>query len=301
MKKFVKETGKKLATGALAILATIGGASAAPNLNPNPMPNNTDFQIDSTYNGVIPIKGYQTQKVYTYELHLSWGAMEFVFDRGVYNVESDRITKKLAGDTIYKYCEAGVDGGAGVVADDTTGLGVGKWCGFDGSNNHVDVENLGNGNIRMTAGCTEGMSADQVLPTSSVDMQIGVLTADIGDANDNWVMPSGDGATTVATMKPKTGDPASMTFATGSGSAVTALIQKKFDLSGAVSTQDNANQVTFYLNITGTPTQSNAVGLSNNSELDTLTSTPTTGDSAWEQIGNINLSFVPQEDLETTA
>ena len=290
MKKFVKETSKKFATGALAVLATIGSASlgVSADLNPETMPNHVDFTIDDTYTGNIPVYGFQTSKVFTYELNVQWGNMQFVFDRGVYNASENTLTKKVKG-MPYNFCEAGVDDGQGIDMDDITdNRGVGKWCGFDGDNNWVHIENKGNGNIGLSVACTEGLSSEQSL--GSTDMQIAVATADASAGTDGWTFT---GTTdTTKSMRNHADTAVPMTIATQTGTAATTTIQKAFNLDGTVSTsQPDANQVEFYLNITGVPTQGN-----NASSLDTLDVTPSVDSELWEQLGTINLTFTPQLD-----
>lgn len=297
MKKFVKETSKKLATGALAVLATLGSASLGVSADTDPatMPNNTDFEITDTYNGNIPVYGFQTSKVYTYSLKVSWGNMKFVFDRGVYDPQNDRLTKKITNDE-WAYCEAGVvtDGSAA-----TAGVGVGKWCGFNGINNHVNVENRGNGNIGLSVACTEGLSNDQTLPVSgqgAVDMQVAVKTADMSASTDAWTF---SGTTTTANMQDGTSVSA-MTMAS-TGTTATTTIQKAINLNGVPQTEDARNQVEFYLNITGVPQQTSGAG-SSASELDTLSvSEASASENYWEKIGDINLTFTPCGDSEANS
>ena len=302
MKKIVKETSKKIALGALAILATIGSVSAAP--ASITMTNGEDFEITAESAGTIPVKGYQTAKSYNYELNVSWGSMEFIFDRGEYNPNTDKLTKKIRTNG-YQYCEAGIDGGDGIPTTAPTsgtsdGTGVGKWCGFDGTKNRVDVLNKGNGNVRMTVSCVESSAASAPMSTDGVDMQIGVISTDIGPSADNWVMPTGADATYTANMQDGSSAKPQMTFAKNSGAPVTALIGKKFNLDGTEATQDLANAVKFYLNITGTPSQGTTVDAADNAHLDTYSTLQTTGSNAWEQIGTINLNFLPQSDSEAT-
>lgn len=312
MKKFIKETSKKIATGALAILATIGSANIGVFAGNNTPTGSTEItghsggststawtsgdeldlnEIGTDQTGTIPVKGYQTAKAYNYEIKVSWGDMKFIFDRGKYDPNTNQLTKKVTNDA-WAYCEAGVksDGSAA-----SAGEGVGKWCGFDGKNNRVDVENLGNGNINMIASCTEGLSGTQTLG-SGVDMQIGVLNSELSESStstyDNWTM---SGTQASYTMPCDDSHTAAMSFATGENKAASAIIQKKYDLGGSIlagevdtsTGQSHANQVRFYLNITGTP----EAGV-NTSYLDTLSTTPPSADNGgWEQIGTINLSF----------
>lgn len=296
MKKFVKETSKKLATGALAVLATIGSASLGISADTNPatMPNNTDFEIaDSGYTGHIPVYGFQTEKVYTYSLKVSWGNMKFVFDRGVYDPGNDRLTKKITNDE-WAYCEAGVvtDGSAA-----QAGQGVGKWCGFNGINNHVNVENRGNGNIGLSVACTEGLSSDQNLGTT--DMQIAVKTADMASTADKW---SFSGDTDTANMQDGGANAhvSEMTMAS-TGTTATTTIQKALSITGVSQTEDARNQVEFYLNITGVPQQTTGAG-SSDSELDTLSvSSASASADYWEKIGDINLTFTPCGDTDPSS
>jgi len=317
MKKFVKDTSKKLATGALAILATIGGSSfgvgaTSPNGTINvsgsgaAWTSGTDFQlsgVQANNHGTIPVSGYQTSKVYNYELNIAWGDMKFVFDRGVYNPSTDQLTKRVTNGA-WQYCEAGVVA-SGAAA--TTGQGVGKWCGFDGTNNHVSIVNKGNGNVALGVSCTEELSnAVSTQTLGDVDMQIAVKSADIGVSYDNWVFTgdesvSSDQRTYTANMQDGS-DISEMTIATHAGTAATTTIQKYMDLNGSViEAQDRANEVEFYLNITGTPQQTATDGSTNSSELDTIDeNAPTVGGNYWEQIGNINLTFTPSADSPRT-
>ena len=294
MKKFVKETSKKLATGALAVLATIGGASA---VTIDPLPNGTsDITISDPGpdNGNIPVYGFQTKKDFVYELNVSWGAMKFVFDRGVYDPGTDALTKRVT-NTPWNFCEAGVTDGTAA----TTGVGVGKWCGFDGDNNHVTVVNKGNGNVQLGVGCTEGIT-EQTLG-SDVDMQIAIANADMGSGADGWAFSEGASTTNNKYMKNTAGTPVLMTIASGTGTAATTTIQKYMNLDGTVvsSGQDRANEVVFYLNITGTPQQTATDGTANSSELDTIDeNTPSVGGNYWEKIGDINLTFTPSGDSQ---
>ncbi|MBR0423728.1 MAG: hypothetical protein IJJ04_03755 [Clostridia bacterium] len=302
MKKFVKETSKKFALGALAILATIGNASAVPaHID---IPNGEDFQITAESECNIPVKGYQTSKAYTYELNVSWGDMKFVFDRGVYNPNTDKLTKKVRTDG-YQYCEAGVDDGLGVpttppTAGQPDGTGVGKWCGFNGENNRVNVENKGNGDVQMTVSCSESSVSTAPMTLDNVDMQIGVLTSDIGDTHDNWVMPEQKYTANMQDGEASTGTtPQQITFARGAGAPVTTVIQKLYELNGTQATQDPANEVKFYLNITNEPSQGGLVDQADPEHLDTLSKLPAAvGTNEWEQIGTINLNFVPQQDQQ---
>jgi len=297
MKKFVKETSKKLATGALALLATIGGASAA---TIDPLPNGTSdipISVPGPDNGNIRVYGFQTQKDFVYELNVSWGEMKFIFDRGVYNPATDALTKRVTNDE-WQYCEAGVvaDGTAA-----TTGVGVGKWCGFNGTNNHVTVVNKGNGNVELGVGCTEGIT-EQTLG-SNVDMQIAIANADMGGSADGWAFSEGASTTNDKYMRNTEGTPVLMTIASGTGTAATTTIQKYMNLDGTVSStaQDRANEVVFYLNITGEPQQTATDGTANSSELDTVDeNTPSVSGSYWEQIGTINLTFTPSRDEPRT-
>ena len=309
MKKFVKETSKKLATGALAILATIGSSSLGVFADPGPnsptgtfggnaVTSESDVGIEgASLTGTIPVKAFQTSKVYNYEFHISWGNMKFIFDRGVYDPAHDVLTKKV-NTGAYQYCEATVDDGAGVAG---TTAGVGKWCGFDGENNRVDIENLGNGNIRLNVGCTESSAATAPMSSQGVDMQIGVLTDDMGSTADYWAL---SGTPLNATMRDGEGADSTvpMTFATGSGAAATAIIQKAFDLNGSAAlSQGLSNEVKFFLNITGTPTQGASA-----TNLDTLDLSaneyPSTDNGGWEQIGTIDLTFTPmEEDMSVSA
>lgn len=304
MKKFVKETSKKFALGALAILATIGNASAAVH---DPLPNggpthsvDADISISDPGpdTGDIPVYAFQTQKDYVYELNVSWGDMKFVFDRGVYDPNTDQLTKRVTNGA-WQYCEAGVVA-SGAAA--TTGQGVGKWCGFDGRNNHVSIVNKGNGNVALGVSCTEGLSGASTLG-SEVDMQIAVKSADEGASTDNWVFTgdesvSSDERTYTATMQDGT-NVSPMTIARSGGTAATTTIQKYMDLNGSVvaNSQDRANEVEFYLNITGTPQQTRTDGTTNSSELDTIDeNAPSYNGNYWEQMGTINLTFTPSAD-----
>lgn len=338
MKKFVKETGKKLATGALAILATIGSTSlgafaddgATSQLPANNPKGTTSITGASTggwtsgdeldinegefdQEGTIPVKAYQTSKVYNYELKVTWGNLKFVFDRGKYNPATNRLTKKLAGDSVYQYCEAGVDAdGNGVPANDTTGKGVAKWCGFDGTNNRVDVENLGNGNINMIVSCAESTDTSAGNPaqagTENVDMQVGFITSEAengGATDENWIFSASDSANyTPATMRTGDGDTtAEMRFGKDSNTAASAIIQKKFNLDGTVAAeQDHVNSVRFYLNIKGTPTPSASTPVisGNNGQLNVAEETPS-ADAEWETLGNIVLNFRGVAETDTAS
>jgi len=319
MKKFVKDTSKKLATGALAILATIGGSSfgvfAGPNtptgsikVPPTAETANTwttadelDLGANGTGAGSIPVKGYQTSKVYNYEIQVSWGDMKFIFDRGQYNPNTNRLTKKVRTDA-WRYCEGGAYSAQNAYQMDGTPVstsiptdesaiyddgGVGYWCGFDGTNNRVDVVNLGNGNINMVASCTEGVTGQTL--GSAVDMQVGVITTEaepsVSSSYDNWTI--GGTPTTYNLPDGESQNPVQMTFATGNNAAASAVIQKAFPLNTEATepSQSHANVVRFYLNITGTPDAGD-----NASYLDTLTQTPS-ADGGWDQIGSINLAF----------
>jgi len=312
MKKFVKETSKKFATGALAVLATIGSASAA-NLTPGDMP------INSTTTGDIPVYGYQTSKVYNYELNVTWGAMKFVFDRGVYNADTDLLTKKVTGgeNDVWDWCEAVP--GSESVSKATTGQRVGEWCGFDGRNNKVTVENKGNGNVRLNVGCTESSASTAPMSSQGVDLQLGFVTDSgaygegLDHLQDGWELSDEtEGNTFTAYMNTGESEAASsaedaspgnvtaeMQFAKGTNQIGSVVMQRKFELDGSLVSsgeQDNARLVKFYVNIHGTPTLgANETNLDVSTEANpSLTST-----TPWEQIGTINLTFTPMEEATT--
>ncbi|MBR0423407.1 MAG: hypothetical protein IJJ04_02050 [Clostridia bacterium] len=310
MKKFVKETSKKFALGALAILATIGSVSAAPGDNTPTgtikIPRTTasgdewvseseqNFGSNTTAEGTIPAKGYQTTTVYNYEMKVSWGDLKFIYDRGQYNPNTNRLTKKVRTNA-WAYCE-----GDATQTDGTTKMdgvpvseaiptstspqndgGVNYWCGFDGVNNRVDVENLGNGDVTMNVSCTETTAN----VGSTTDMQIGVLNSEGVSTEpeyDGWQFTGNTVGYTLPSDNTHTA--AAMTFAEQQGTAATTTIKKGFDLSGApVSAQEKANQVRFYLNITGAPG-------ADFSELDATPASEAASPS-WQEIGTINLSF----------
>jgi len=285
MKKFIKETSKKFATGALAILATIGSAGAAGTqtitFDTSPKEFTIEHQTYTDARGAIPVKGYQTSKVYNYEMNVSWGDMKFVFDRGVYDTTNNRLTKKVTGGC-WAYCEAGAVPNEAAAAP---GQGVGKWCGFDGSKNKVTIENKGNGDVGLGVSCDEGVSANESSTTHpTVDLQLAVKDGDV--SADGWTIPGEGSFVTGKKMRTAENTVSDMQIASLSESMATTVIQKQFDLSGSVaSSQPDANKVEFWLNLTGDPTDGFAT-----SDL-----APENVQAAdWGELGSIVLNFTPQ-------
>ena len=323
MKKFIKETSKKFATGALAILATIGSAGAAGTqtitFDTSPKEFTIEHQTYTDAQGAIPVKGYQTSKVYNYEMNVSWGAMKFVFDRGKYDPNTNQLTKKVTGgdNDMWDWCEAVP--GSESVAKATPGQRVGEWCGFDGRNNKVTVENKGNGNVRLNVGCTESSVSTAPMSSQGVDLQLGFVTDDsaygesLDHLMDGWQLSNEtEGNTFTAYMNTGESEAASsaedasagnvtaeMQFAKGTNQIGSVVMQRKFNLDGSIADageQEVPRIVKFYVNIHGTPELgSNDTNLdaSSSENPDLSASTP------WEQIGTINLSFTPMEDTDT--
>ena len=303
MKKFVKETGKKLATGALALLATIGSVGAAE-LHPT---NGENFSLSGTSTSSsdtanIPVYGYQTAKVYSYALNMTWGDMKFVFDRGYYDPTENVLTKKFKTEP-WCYCDASTETDGYYDATAETGAkGVGHWCGFDGVNNRVQINNQGNGNVALGVSCTESSASAAPMSSQGVDLRLAVreddyvaASASASSDSDSWYFS--DGATVLDRSMMTDGmTPDDMKVATGSGTLATTVIQRQFNLDGtpvsAEGDNDVATYVEFWIDINGEPTLGD-----NASNLDVSSATPDlTSSTPWENIGTINLTFTPAED-----
>jgi hypothetical protein len=308
MKKFVKETSKKLATGALAILATIGSASLGVSADPVTITptNGEDFTINAESEATIDVLGFSTQKVYTYDLNMSWGDMKFVFDRGVYDPDTNKITKKHINNE-WAYCEiaAGLNGAAATAATSSaSGTGVGYWCGFDGAKNHVEITNKGNGNVGLTVTGNDQVSAeDTSAPAATpgtMDIQLAVKNSDI--TADRWEVTPSTGSLTTATMK--TGGysalgTAEMKVASVANGIATTVIQKQFDLDGTpVSSQDDANSVEFWINVHNTPEDGGGGAAVDNYDVSNPYDIDTDSDdnTFWATIGSFTLNFNPLTD-----
>lgn len=307
MKKFVKETSKKFATGALAVLATIGSASLGVSADPTPITptNGQDFTITEESEATIDVLGFSTEKVYNYELNMSWGDMKFVFDRGVYDPATDKITKKHINNE-WAYCEiaAGLNGAAATAATQSAaGTGVGYWCGFDGSKNHVEITNKGNGNVELTVTGNDEVSAEDgeasAADPGTMDIQLAVKSSDI--TADGWSVTPTTGSLTTATMK--TGGysalgTAEMKVASVADGIATTVIQKQFNLDGSPASQDSANSVEFWINVHNTPDDFAPGGSVPKYDVSDPYAIESDGDDEtnWVSIGSFTLNFNPIED-----
>jgi len=304
MKKIVKETSKKIALGALAILATIGSTRAAGTQQLDFSSSPAEFTLDQTKDeseGTIIVSGFSTEKVYTYELKVEWGDMKFVYDRGVYDPATNHVTKKHINNE-WAFCEiaAGLNGAAATPSTSSSkGTGVGYWCGFDGTKNHVSIENLGNGDVDLKVSSHDNVSSaypDQSADQNEIDIQLAVKTTDVSPDGDKWTIKPTTGTLSDATMHVggySISTTQTMKVATLTDGLATALIQKKTNTHGSQSAQEDANSVEFWINVHNAPSDGVCrYDVANPYDIDT------DGDAStyWSEIGSFTLNFTAAGD-----
>lgn len=264
---------------------------------------NSDAELsDLTAGNVKTVTGYQTDKAVGYAANISWGNMEFVYDRGTY----DSTNGTLVGS--FQNRVSDVEAGATVTDGKVTSAGY--WYGFDGKNNAVLIENLSTEAINITATpLVDGEYAGDakfslyVEETGPVDITTGDPAQPISKA---W-----SGATAI-TPKHSTylgeGENAKNDTAPGNASWKAGAVAEKEGAEGAgaisrvfaASVYDNSGQMTnhdsdvVYLNITGKPGD------------DFMDETTYKGESMFgDKLGTITLTFKttgdPVKDLTPKA
>jgi len=304
MKKIVKETSKKIALGALTILATIGSVLAAGTQQLDFSSSPAEFTLDQTKDeseGTITVKAFSTEKDFTYKTKVTFGDMKYVYDNGTVDPATNHVTKKHINNE-WAFCEiaAGLNGAAATPSTSLSeGTGVGYWCGFDGDKNHVSVENLGNGDIDLKVSSNDNVSSAYPNPgadQSTIDIQIAVKDTDVSPSGDKWTIEPTTGTLSDAIMHVggyATSTTQSMKVATLADGLATALIQKKTDIHGSQSTQADANSVEFWINLHNAP--SDGVYRHN---VDNPYDIDADGDEStcWSEIGSFTLTFTAAGD-----
>ena len=133
MFKTVKFNSKKVA--AVAVSATLAMCNASMGV----LAGTLDFTETGTGSGAGDITGYQTTWEDYYAVNVTWGNLEFAYDKGNYDTQGGGLVRASDKDK-FNGIEAGED------AEGT----INRWYGFDGTNNKVEIENVSTVKVDVT-------------------------------------------------------------------------------------------------------------------------------------------------------
>lgn len=181
------------------------------------------------------VTGYQTDNI-GYAANVEWGKMVFVYDRGTYDPGTGALVGSFKDDDS-KFIEQ--DG------DKTT---VGKWYGFDGTNNAVTIENRSAAEVDLTV--TPQVEGDNV---DKVNFSLYTKSQWTGTDSTTINFSHGDGQN----MDNKSFYPGAAcdSRSTGGTGAISKVFgARTFDADGTITSAGKADATdTVYLNITGAP------------------------------------------------
>lgn len=220
-----------------------------------------DIQDGITINGgsSATIQGYQTDIPQGYSVSVTWGSLSFVYDKGNYVPLTGTLARAT---TNQDY--AGVEAGA-------TDGNVGKWYGFDGTNNKVEVTNLSTGNITLGASVakSEGeASGEEVFtlyfPDTYKDESHALAAGDDTYATFNVNHDLAVNETPGLTMYKESASSAAI-------SGVNLAAHGRDSTTGELTATTDAQKFGFYLNITGAPSNAFSTDSSDLDDIGTIT------------------------------
>lgn len=253
-KKNMRRLGAATLSAALLMGTTfmgVGAEEAEPGAQPTPSDVVNGSTLGNDSKSEVTVTGYQSGFDTSYYIEVSWGDMQFIYDRGTYSPGNGNTTKSITN----VYPEAGEGKN-----DQTTSC----WFGFDGENNKVTITNRSNRGVNVTA-------------TPSVDNAVGGVTkfqlysddadwTDTEQDNKKKVYHGAENANVTALENP-------MYFG-GNNAAISTPMAAGVTIDNNGATKEVATVSSFYLNITGAPGD----GFSINSE-------------STDTIGTITLNF----------